>query len=126
MDKKIRKYRRRRMIEKDINEIVVSNKFPLGKQDFKYFIDYKDNKKIRPLCIFTLEMRIHKRYFEKTKCMYFMIKDENNFNEYMKIWEKVSNIMKNKFNSEFICHKKYLKAEKNSTQMKAFIIFICQ
>ena len=114
------------MIEKDINEIVVSNKFPLGKQDFKYFIDYKDNKKIRPLCIFTLEMRIHKRYFEKTKCMYFMIKDENNFNEYMKIWEKVSNIMKNKFNSEFICHKKYLKTEKNSTQMKAFIIFICQ
>ena len=35
-----------------INEIVVSNKFPLGIQDFKYFIGYKDNKEIRPLCIF--------------------------------------------------------------------------
>ena len=32
----------------DINEIIVSNKFPFGKQDFKYFISYKDNKKIRP------------------------------------------------------------------------------
>ena len=29
----------------DINKIVVSNKFPFGKQDFKYFIGYKDGKK---------------------------------------------------------------------------------
>ena len=32
---------------KDIKKMVVSNKFPFGKQDFKYFIDYKDNKKIK-------------------------------------------------------------------------------
>ena len=30
----------------DINKIVVSNKFTYGKQDFKYFIGYKDNKKL--------------------------------------------------------------------------------
>ena len=35
-----------------INEIVLYNKFPFGKQDFKYFIGYKDNKEIRSLCIF--------------------------------------------------------------------------
>ena len=29
----------------DINEIVVSNKFAFDKQDFEYFIGYKDNKK---------------------------------------------------------------------------------
>ena len=29
----------------DINEIVVSNKFPFSKQDFKYFIVYKHNFK---------------------------------------------------------------------------------
>ena len=40
--------------DKDINEIVVSNKFPSGKQDFKYFTVYKNkenkenNKGIRP------------------------------------------------------------------------------
>ena len=28
----------------DINKIVVSNKFPFDKQDFKYFIGYKNNK----------------------------------------------------------------------------------
>ena len=43
------------------HKIVVSNKFPLGKQDFKYFVGCKDNKKIRPLCIFFPEMSIYKR-----------------------------------------------------------------
>ena len=62
----------------DINEIVISNKIPFGKQDFKYFIGYKDNKKIRPLCILFPEMSIYKIYSDKTKCMYFMIKDEKN------------------------------------------------
>ena len=33
----------------DINEIVVSNKFSFGKQDFKYFIGYKYKKEIRLL-----------------------------------------------------------------------------
>ena len=33
----------------DINKIVVSNKLPLGKEDFKYFTGYKDNKTIRTL-----------------------------------------------------------------------------
>ena len=38
--------------ELNINKVVVSNRFPFGKRDFKYFIGYKDNKEIRPLCIF--------------------------------------------------------------------------
>ena len=29
----------------DINKIVVSNKLHFGKQDFKYFIGYKDSEK---------------------------------------------------------------------------------
>ena len=44
--------------------------------------------------------------------MYFMIKDKKFVDEYMKIWEKVSNAIK-KNNSELVCNKKYLKAEKN-------------
>ena len=53
----------------DINEIVVSNKFPFGKQDFQYCIGYKDNKETRPLCVFFIEMGIFKRYSDKTKCV---------------------------------------------------------
>ena len=44
----------------DINKIIASYKFSFGKQDFKYFLGYKDNKKIRPLCIFFPEMNIYK------------------------------------------------------------------
>ena len=30
----------------DVNKTVISNKIPFGKKDFKYFIGYKDAKKI--------------------------------------------------------------------------------
>ena len=76
------------------NETVISKRFPFGKQNFKYFIVYKDNKKIRPLRKFFPEMSIYKRYSDKTKCMYFVIKDETFFDKYMTIWENVSNIFK--------------------------------
>ena len=36
----------------DVIKIVVSNKVSFRKKGFKYFIGYKDNKKIKPLCIF--------------------------------------------------------------------------
>ena len=54
-----------------------------------------------------------------------MIKEENIFWNCIEIREKVSNIIK-KVNSKLIFHKKYIKAEKNSTQKKAFDVFIYQ
>ena len=39
-------------------------------------------------------MSIYERHSEKTKCMYFMIKDENFFDKYTTIWEKVGNLIK--------------------------------
>ena len=53
--------------EIDINKLVVSNKFPIGKQDFKYFIGYKDSKKVRSLCIFRAQMIIYKRNFDENR-----------------------------------------------------------
>ena len=91
---------------------------------FKYFIGCKDNKEIRPLSIFFPEMSfIYKRYSDKTKCMYFMIKDEKTNDKHLTIWEKITNIIK-KINSELTYNKEYLRAEKNSTQRKAFNVFI--
>ena len=60
----------------DINKIVVSNKVPFGKQDFKIFIGYKDALKIRPLCLFLPKMSAYRRNFGKNKFMSFLIKDE--------------------------------------------------
>ena len=80
-------------------------------------------KKIRLLCIFFPEMSIYKRYFHKTKCMYFMIKYEKFFDKYMIIWEKLSNIIKNKFNSKLIYNKKYLKDKKKFNTKESFQCF---
>ena len=52
-----------------VNKIVVSNKISLGKDDLKYFIGYKDARKIRSLCIFLPKMSAHRRNFDKTKCI---------------------------------------------------------
>ena len=92
--------------------MIVSNKCPFGKQDFKYFIGYKESKKIRPLCIFSLRMIIYKRNFDENGSIYFLTKEEKVFIKYMEALVKVINITKNKFNSEFIYSKKYLKTEK--------------
>ena len=60
----------------DINKIVVSNKVSFGKKGFKYFVGYKDAKKIRPLCIFLPKMSIYRKYFDQTKYVPFLIKDD--------------------------------------------------
>ena len=44
--------------------------------------------------------------------IHFLINKEKVFIKYMEILEKVSHIIKTKFNSELIYCKKYLKAEK--------------
>ena len=38
-------------------------------------------------------MSIHKIFFDKTKCMYSLIKEETFFDKYMESWRKVSNII---------------------------------
>ena len=45
----------------DFNTIVVSNEITFGKEDFNFFIDYKDAKKIKPLCI----LSAYRRDFDK-------------------------------------------------------------
>ena len=55
----------------DINNIVVSNKVSFCKKGFKYFICYKDAKKLRPLCIFFPKMSTYRRDFDETKYLSF-------------------------------------------------------
>ena len=58
----------------DINKIVLSKVF-FCKNDFKYFIDYKDAE-IRPLCIFLPKMSTYRRDFDETKYVSFLIKND--------------------------------------------------
>ena len=82
-------------------------------------------------------MIIYKRNFDENRCIYFLIKEEDYiyvcvsfyFIKYMENLENVSNIIKNKFNSQLIYNKKYLKAENTHTHThththeEAFITF---
>ena len=43
--------------------------------------------------MFFPEMSAYKIHSYKTKCRYFMMKDEKYFDKYMTIWRKVSNII---------------------------------
>ena len=74
---------------------MVSNKVSFGKKDFKYFVDYKDAKKNRPLCIFLPKMSTCIRNFDKTKCMSFLIKDGKWFKNVMKFRKISATLSKN-------------------------------
>ena len=63
---KFHQYKRPISIDnREVNKIAVSNKIFFGKNNFKYFIGYKDAKK--PLCIFLSKMSPYTRDFDKTK-----------------------------------------------------------
>ena len=49
---------------------------------------------------------IYKRNFDENRRIHFLIKKEKVFTKYMKILEKVKNIIKNKFNSELTYSRK--------------------
>ena len=108
----------------DNNKIIVSSKFPFSKQDFKYFINYKGFEKTRTLSIFRLQTIIYKRNFDENKSICVLIKEEKKFIRDMGILENVSNMIRNKFNSEVIYSKKHLKAETIKHRMK-LSMFIC-
>ena len=72
----------------DINKIAVSNKIFFGKKGLRYFVGYKDSKKIRPLCIFLPKMTAYRKDFDQAKFMSFLIKDDELLEKYNEIWKK--------------------------------------
>ena len=70
------------------------------KKGFKFFIGYKDAKKIRPLCILLPKVSAYRKDFDETKSMSFSIKDDELLKRHNEIWEKVENIIKNSYNGK--------------------------
>ena len=71
-----------------INKIVACNKVSFGKKGFKYFIGYKNGKKVRPLFILLPKMSLYWRNLDKTEYMSFLIK----YNEWW--WNDMKIIIK--------------------------------
>ena len=56
-------------------------------------------------------MSTYRRDFDKTKCIFVLIKDEKFLKKCNEIWEKVSNIIKKEFGSKPVYNKRYLKTK---------------
>ena len=62
----------------NVNQILISDKFEDSDKGFKYFIGYKDDSTIRPLCIILPQMSGYIEYFDNVRGnMYFMIEDDS-------------------------------------------------
>ena len=96
----------------NVNQIVVSDKFKQSDEGFKYFVRYQEDEIVKPLFIILPPMSGYIKYFEnRRKNMSLVIKDEEVWEKYDKIWDIIKNKLRIKFLSKPVCDRKYLKAK---------------
>ena len=96
----------------NIDQIVVTDKYKHSNKGFKYFIGYQEGEIVKPLCIILPQMSGYIKYFENgSKNMSFLIKDDEVWDKYDKIWDVIKNKLNIKFHSEPVYEYKYLKAK---------------
>ena len=99
------------LLSVNIDQIVVFDKFKNNNEGFKYFIGYW-NELVVPLCIILPQMSGYIKYFENgSKKMSFLIKDDEVWEKYNKIWDVIKNKLNINFHSEPVYEYKYLKAK---------------
>ena len=106
----------------DIGEIgvyktLVSQKESYGKKvSLKYFIGCNDNDVIKPMCIKLPQMIGYVKHLDNNKTMSFKASENKLLKKYTKIWERVSNLINIKFDSEPVYgdNDKYIKTKINS------------
>ena len=96
----------------DLDQIVASHKFKHNDGGFKYFIGYLKAEIVKPLCIILPQMSGYIKYFENgSKNMSFLIKDNEVWNKYDKIWDAIKIKLNIKVHSEPVYEYKYLKTK---------------
>ena len=96
----------------DLDGIVVSYKFKHNDEGFKHFIGYLENGIVKPLCIILPQMDGYIKYFENgNKNMSFLIKADEMWDKYDKIWDIIKSKLTIKFHSEPVYEYIYLKAK---------------
>ena len=95
-----------------LDQIVVSDKFKHNDKGFNYFIGYQEGGIVKPLCIILLQMSGYIKYFENGgKNMSFLIKDDEVWEKYDKMWDAIKNKLGIKFHSNPAYEYRYLKAK---------------
>ena len=119
-DKKINKkefYRNKKLFKIEdihINKILVSKKESYGtKNSLKYFIGYNDDDTIGSLCIRLPQMIGCVNCFDSNKTMSFKVNNNKLLKKYTEIWEKISNLIGKKVDSEpvYCDNDKYIKTK---------------
>ena len=96
----------------DLDQIVLSEKFKNNDEGFKHFIGYLEGEIIKPLCIILPQMNRYIKYFENgSKSMSFLIRNDEVWDKYDKIWDAIKDKVGIKFHSEPIYKYKYLKTK---------------
>ena len=92
--------------------MVISDKFKHSDEGFKYFIGYQESEIVKPLCIILPQISGYIKYFENGgKNMSFLIKDDETWQKYKKIWDVIKNKLGIKFHSKPVYEQKYLKVK---------------
>ena len=100
------------LLSVDLDQIVVSDKFKHNDEGFKHFIGYLEGGIVKPLCIILPQMSGYIKYFENGgKNMSFLIKDDEVWDKYDKIWDVIKDKLGIKFHSEPVYKYKYLKTK---------------
>ena len=100
----------------DLSKIVVSSRWKLNDETYKYFCGYLNNNVIKPLCVILPQMNGYVKYFDDGgKNMSFIADDEKLFEKYDEIWNVVKRLLKLKFTVDPIRNDKYI-----SSKLKIF------
>ena len=79
----------------DLSKIVVSKKWKIDDETYKYFCGYLNNDVIKPLCVILPQMNGYIKYFDDGgKNMSFVTDDEKVYEKYNEIWEVIRNLLK--------------------------------
>ena len=94
----------------NVNQMLISDKFEHSDKGFKYFIGYKDDNIIRPLCIILPKMSGYIKYFNNGgKNMSSMIKNNSVLIKYHEIWNRIKKTSNTKLHSMSVYDEKYIK-----------------
>ena len=100
----------------DLSKIVVSSRWKLNDETYKYFCGYLNNDVIKPLCVILPQMNGYIKYFEDGgKNMSFTTDDEKVHEKFDEMWNVIKRLLKLKFTVGPIRNDKYI-----STKLKIF------
>lgn len=101
----------------DIDEIIV-------KKNFKYFIGYKYDEKVKPLLIMLPKMTGYENIFNESNYKSVLIKIKSLLKYFDKILDKVSNIIKKDLIANKYIMKNILEIKQNLMKVKSIQVFM--